>query len=83
MKFYMGACRSLPLFIYDCGQVIRGCIEGANQDWRVFGLGLLSVWCRRYKTRRHLYSLAPEQLLDIGLTIEQRDKEMHKYFWQS
>lgn len=42
----------------------------------------LALYYCRYRTRRQLYRLSPEQLRDIGITAEQAEKEAKKFFWE-
>ena len=65
---------------------------GANGTWRGVefgprtrdggaGLGLLSVWARRVRTRRALAELDARLLADVGLTRAEAAREAGKPFW--
>ncbi len=43
----------------------------------------LCRWHRNYRTRLQLGNLACEVLRDVGLTEDDRDLEMKKWFWQA
>lgn len=43
---------------------------------------MVSLYYRRYRTRRQLARLSADQLRDIGLTPEQAAKEVARFFWQ-
>lgn len=42
----------------------------------------LARWWRRYLTRRMLRELDPRLLRDVGLTLEQRERECRKWFFR-
>ncbi len=42
----------------------------------------LSLYIRRYQTRKQLEKLSPEQLRDVGLSAEQVIEESQKPFWR-
>ena len=45
-------------------------------------LGYLYLWCMRVRTRRALAMLEDHELLDIGMSRQQRDEEVARWFWQ-
>jgi uncharacterized protein YjiS (DUF1127 family) len=45
-------------------------------------LSCLSVWLERYRQRRHLSSLSPHMLKDIGLSRADVEFEYRKHPWQ-
>ncbi len=45
-------------------------------------LGWIVLWCLRARTRRALARLEDHELADIGMTHQQRDEELAKWFWQ-
>ncbi|MBS1302789.1 DUF1127 domain-containing protein [Loktanella sp. SALINAS62] len=44
---------------------------------------ILTVWDLRRRTRKHLQTLEPAQLRDVGLTQGQAEKEAAKPFYQT
>jgi uncharacterized protein YjiS (DUF1127 family) len=42
----------------------------------------LNLFIRRYRTRKQLEKLSPEQLRDVGLSREQVLEESQKPFWK-
>lgn len=46
------------------------------------GLGRWALMAHRWHSRRALLELTPEQLRDVGLTLEQAREEGYKPFWR-
>lgn len=42
----------------------------------------ISLFIRRYQTRKQLEKLSPEQLRDVGISAEQVIEESQKPFWK-
>ena len=50
--------------------------------WQVVLL-TLALWHHRHRSRRHLAALDDRELLDVGLTREDRRTECAKPFWRA
>jgi uncharacterized protein YjiS (DUF1127 family) len=46
------------------------------------GLAMLMIWLRRSRTRRQLCCLDARELLDIGRSEAERQRECARWFWQ-
>ncbi|MGE7993722.1 DUF1127 domain-containing protein [Pseudomonas sp. NPDC089554] len=46
------------------------------------GMGRIALMLHRWRTRKALLELSDEQLLDLGLTWEQAQREGRKPFWK-
>jgi uncharacterized protein YjiS (DUF1127 family) len=44
---------------------------------------LLALWARRHRTRLVLRDLTRDELVDVGLTEDQRAAECAKWFWEA
>jgi uncharacterized protein YjiS (DUF1127 family) len=42
----------------------------------------IGIWLRRGRTRRQLRDLDARELLDIGVSESQRDRECARWLWQ-
>ncbi|MDH3742535.1 MAG: DUF1127 domain-containing protein [Hyphomicrobiales bacterium] len=45
-------------------------------------LAYIYLWSMRARTRRALAKLEPHELVDIGMTKQQRGDEVANWFWQ-
>ncbi len=56
-------------------------IKNSKQPWYVKMSYTIALYRRNHRTRKQLARLTIDQLDDIGLTVEQAEREVKKPFW--
>ena len=67
-----------PTFNFSFKHLGRKRVSWTTVNWKE----KWQQWHLRYTTRRQLAKLTAEQLADIGITVEQAQKEIAEPFWK-